>query len=177
MLLLDLIDNHGNTRSLWGYGVPRVMGSGVPSLLPIRKLFPHIPAAAFEALESKEVDVLIGLTMMEIQPAGGMGVDRVGGVTALRSQFGCGWCPPRTHPHPNWLLSAVTPPTLSTPIPPAGCISIIFKPIRTSTSLDSRDRNAASGMWGKSFLIGRRLCNFLWNSGKSMSSPLNLGGL
>merc|ERR1711888_226387 len=98
MLLLDLIDNHGNTRSLWGYGVPRVMGSGVPSLLPIRKLFPHIPAAAFEALESKEVDVLIGLNMMEIQPAGGMGVDKVGGVTALRSLFGCGWVLGGHHP-------------------------------------------------------------------------------
>ena len=45
--LLDLIDMYGSTRSLWGYGVPRVMGSGVPSLLPIRKLFPHIPEAAF----------------------------------------------------------------------------------------------------------------------------------
>ena len=60
--LLDLIDMYGNTRSLWGYGVPRVMGSAVPSL-PIRKLFPHIPDAAFTALESKEVDVLIGLNL------------------------------------------------------------------------------------------------------------------
>ena len=36
--------------------------------------------------------------MMEIQPAGGMGVDRVGGVTALRSQFGCGWVLGGHHP-------------------------------------------------------------------------------
>ena len=96
--LLDLIGLYGNSRSLWGYGVPRVMGSAVPSLLPIRKLFPHIPDAAFTALESKEVDVLIGLNMMEIQPAGGMGVDRVGGVTALRSLFGCGWVLGGHHP-------------------------------------------------------------------------------
>ena len=44
------------------------------------------------------MNVLIGLNMMEIQPAGGMGVDRVGGVTALRSQFGCGWVLGGHHP-------------------------------------------------------------------------------
>ena len=44
------------------------------------------------------MDVLIGLNMMEIQPAGGMGVDKVGGVTALRSLFGCGWVLGGHHP-------------------------------------------------------------------------------
>ena len=45
----------------------------------------------FQALATKEVDVLIGLEMNELQPAGGNGVDRVGGLSAHRSLFGCGW--------------------------------------------------------------------------------------
>ena len=96
--LLDLVDVHGNTRTLWGYGVPRIMSSGVPDLSPIRKLFPHIPQEAFAAMENKEVDVLIGLNMMELQPAGGLGMDRVGGLSALRSMFGCGWVVGGHHP-------------------------------------------------------------------------------
>ena len=74
------------------------MSSGVPDLSPIRKLFPHIPQEAFAALENKEVDVLIGLNMMELQPAGGLGMDRVGGLSALRSMFGCGWVVGGHHP-------------------------------------------------------------------------------
>ena len=89
--LLDMVDMYGNVHTIWGYGVPRIMSSAVPDLSSIRKLFPHIPAEAFEALASKEVDVLIGLNMNELQPAGGLGVDRVGGLSALRSLFGCGW--------------------------------------------------------------------------------------
>ena len=67
------------------------MESSRPSLLPIRKLFPHLPNAAFNSLASKQVDVLIGLNMSELAPVGGLGTDRVGGLTALRSAFGCGW--------------------------------------------------------------------------------------
>ena len=96
--LLDLVDMYGNVRTLWGYGVPRVMSSSVPDLSPIRKLFPHIPEEAFKALETREVDVLIGLNMMELQPAGGIGVDKVGGLSALRSIFGCGWVLGGHHP-------------------------------------------------------------------------------
>ena len=39
----------------------------------------------------RDVDILIGLNMNELQPAGGLGNDRVGGLTVLRSLFGCGW--------------------------------------------------------------------------------------
>ena len=46
--------------------------------------FPHVPAGAFNSLEAKEVDILIGLNMTEIMPSGGLGPDRVGGVKALR---------------------------------------------------------------------------------------------
>jgi hypothetical protein len=91
IFLLDMVDMYGNIHTVWGYGVPRIMTSSVPNLTALRKLFPHIPAEAFAALVTKEVDVLIGLNMNELQPAGGVGVDRVGGLTALRSLFGCGW--------------------------------------------------------------------------------------
>jgi hypothetical protein len=89
--LLDLVDIYGNIRTVWGYCIPTIMCSEVPDLSPIRKLFPHLPPAAFTALARKEVDVLIGLNMNELQPAGGTGIDRVGGLSALRSMFGCGW--------------------------------------------------------------------------------------
>ena len=91
IFLLDLVDIYGNVRTVWGYGIPRIMCSEVPDLSPIRNLFPHIPPAAFTALANKEVDVLIGLNMNELQPAGGTGIDKVGGLSALRSMFGCGW--------------------------------------------------------------------------------------
>ena len=89
--LLDLLDMYNNVRTVWGYGVSSIMFSSRPDLSVLRKLFPHIPAAAFEALAPGKVDVLIGLNMNELQPVGGLGVDRVGGITALRSLFGCGW--------------------------------------------------------------------------------------
>ena len=46
---------------------------------------------AFLPLPEKNVDILIGLNMNELQPAGGLGDDRVGGLSVLRSLFGCGW--------------------------------------------------------------------------------------
>ena len=89
--LLDLVDMHNNSRTVWGYGISCIMESSRPSLLPIRKLFPHLPNAAFNSLASKQVDVLIGLNMSELAPTGSLGTDRVGGLTTLRSAFGCGW--------------------------------------------------------------------------------------
>ena len=71
--------------------IPKIMMSEVPDLTPIRKLFPHLPSEAFKALQTKEVDVLIGLNMNELQPSGGTGIDKVGGLSALRSMFGTGW--------------------------------------------------------------------------------------
>ena len=89
--LLDMVDMYNNVRTVWGYGVSKIMLSSRPNLSKLQKIFPHIPASAFEALATNEVDVLIGLNMNELQPAGGVGVDRVGGLSALRSLFGCGW--------------------------------------------------------------------------------------
>ena len=89
--LLDMIDMYGNIHTIWGYGVPKIMSSSVPDLSYVRHLFPHIPDQAFSPLATQEVDVLIGLNMNELQPVGGLGNDRVGGLTALRSLFGTGW--------------------------------------------------------------------------------------
>ena len=50
-----------------------------------------MPAEAFKALRKKEVDILIGLNMNQLQPAGGMGSDKVGELSALWSLFGTGW--------------------------------------------------------------------------------------
>ena len=41
--------------------MPRIMTSSVPDLSALKKLFPHIPAAAFAALVTKDVDFLIFL--------------------------------------------------------------------------------------------------------------------
>ena len=83
LYLLDLKDNHGNSHTIWGYGVPKIMMSDVPDLSPLKQFFPHIPKAAFDPLPEKEVDILIGLNMMELHPYGGLGIDRVGGVPVL----------------------------------------------------------------------------------------------
>ena len=98
LYLVDLKDIYGNNHTVWGYGVPRIMSSDVPDLSAIRHHFPHIPDAAFLPLEEKEVDILIGLNMMELQPSGGLGVDKVGGMSALRSMFGTGWVLGGHHP-------------------------------------------------------------------------------
>ena len=91
LYLLDLVDKYGNVHGIWGYGTHKIMSSSVPDLTQIRNLFPHVPDEAFKPLPVKEVDVLIGLNVNELQPAGGIGSDRVGGLSALRSLFGCGW--------------------------------------------------------------------------------------
>ena len=89
--LLELIDLHGNHHKVWGYGIKRIMMSSVPDMSSLQSKFPHIPATAFSPLASQEVDILIGLNMSEIMPSGGQGIDKVGGVRALRSIFGNGW--------------------------------------------------------------------------------------
>ena len=99
LYLINLKDMYGNIHKVWGYGVPKIMTSDVPDLSVIRHLFPHIPEAAFNPLVTKEVDLLIGLNMMELQPSGGLGIDRVGGMSALRSIFGTGWVLGGHHPH------------------------------------------------------------------------------
>ena len=89
--LIDLIDMYGNVHTVWGYGVKSIMNSAVPDLSAVRKLFPHVPTEAFDGMPEQDVDILIGLNKNELQPAGGLGSDKVGGLSVLRSLFGCGW--------------------------------------------------------------------------------------
>ena len=77
--LVDLLDMYGNIRTVWGYGMSSILRSAVPDLACVRHLFPHVPSEAFLSLPERDVDILIGLNMNELQPAGGLGDDKVGG--------------------------------------------------------------------------------------------------
>ena len=89
---LDLQDMHGNQHSIWGYGIDEIIEPDEPvDLSPVRSLFPHVPDAAFSPLPKKRIDLLIGLNCNALHPSGGLGVDAVGNLKALRSVFGSGW--------------------------------------------------------------------------------------
>ena len=89
--LLELIDIHGSTHKIWGYGIEKIMTCCVPDMSSLKLKFPHVPSSAFEPLAEQEVDILIGLNMADIMPSGGLGKNKVGGVKALKSLFGTGW--------------------------------------------------------------------------------------
>ena len=63
----------------------------LPDLSALEAIFPHVPSAAFKAMEEKEVDILIGLNMSEIFLEGGTGVNKKAGIKVKRSIFGDGW--------------------------------------------------------------------------------------
>ena len=50
--------------------IDKIMVSSVPDLSGLQSKFSHVPAAALESLEAKEVDILIGLNMAEIMRSG-----------------------------------------------------------------------------------------------------------
>ena len=89
---LDLQDMYGKQHTIWGYGLDQIMEPDEPiNLEPIKHLFPHVPAQAFETLPKKRIDILIGLNYNKLHPEGGLGVDSVDNLKALRNRFGCGW--------------------------------------------------------------------------------------
>ena len=89
---LDLQDMYGKQYPIWGYGMDSIMDPDDPvDLAPVRSLFPHVPVQAFSPLPKKRIDILIGLNYNSLHPSGGIGVDAVGNLRALRSRFGCGW--------------------------------------------------------------------------------------
>ena len=89
--LLNLVDIYGKPHRVWGYSIDKIMVSTVPDLSSLQSKFPHVPGTTLKPLDTREVDILMGLNMSAIMPAGGLGVDRVGGMVALRSIFGTGW--------------------------------------------------------------------------------------
>ena len=89
---LDLVDMYGKRHSVWGYGIDKIIDPDDPvDLSPVRSLFPHVPDQAFTTMPKRRIDILIGLNFNYLLPSGGLGVDAVGNLKALRSRFGTGW--------------------------------------------------------------------------------------
>ena len=76
-------------HSIWGYGIDHIIDP--VDLSGIRKLFPHVPSDTFTPLQQKRIDILMGINFNGLHPSGGLGVDAVDDLKALRSRFGCGW--------------------------------------------------------------------------------------
>ena len=82
---LDLVDMHGEKHAIWGYGLDEIIDPDEPvDLDPIRSLFPHVPGQAFNPLPKKRIDLLIGLNFNYLHPSGGLGIDGMGNLKALR---------------------------------------------------------------------------------------------
>ena len=52
------------------------MKNGVPSMLQLKKYFPHVPNKALKGLIEKEADIFLGLNMNHLMPAGGKGKNK-----------------------------------------------------------------------------------------------------
>ena len=77
---INLVDRQGNKHLRTGYGVPDVMEvPGPVDCSKVRHLFKHVDEIAFKKLESKHVNILIGLNKASLHPFGGH-----------HSKFGCG---------------------------------------------------------------------------------------
>ena len=100
MYTFNLISNKGVIYKLWGYGIERISDS-IPAVdfNEARNLFPHVPNAAFDVLEEKPVDILIGLNFYGLHPEGGTGINKVGNLKALKSEFSHGWVIAGSHPN------------------------------------------------------------------------------
>ena len=59
---------------VWGYGIDVITDPVEPvDLSNIRFLFPHVPQDAFETLDRKPLDILVGLNFFGMHPKGGTG--------------------------------------------------------------------------------------------------------
>ena len=62
MYQLELFDNQGNARSVWGYGCNKIMSPYDPvDLRKVRHLFPNLPDSAFRYIPERRIDILLGL--------------------------------------------------------------------------------------------------------------------
>ena len=97
---VELRDRAGKGRKVWGYGLDTISDS-VATVDPsgVRHLFPHVPSEVFRPLNSRPVDILVGLNCFSLHPKGGEGRDQVGDLRALTSGFGAGWLVAGTHPN------------------------------------------------------------------------------
>ena len=59
---LNLIDNYGSLRRIWGYGCDKILTPyNSIDLRKVRHLFPNLPDSAFTYLPEKRIDILLGL--------------------------------------------------------------------------------------------------------------------
>ena len=111
---LDMVDMYGKKHSIWGYGIDKIIDPDDPvDLGPVRHLFPHVPDQAFAPMSKKRIDILIGLNFNYLLPSGGLGVDAVGNLKALRSMFGTGWVIGGCHDKLNTTSVKLTPQAAS----------------------------------------------------------------
>ena len=97
--VLDLLDRSGKVKTVWGYGVSSIMEYSRLNFIHLQYLFPHVPSDAFKELCLGEIDILIGLNYNELHPDCELAKrDKVGGLVALKSLFGCGWIIGGHHP-------------------------------------------------------------------------------
>ena len=88
---LKLVDRFGISHPIWAYGYSHIMSSEAPDMSPLKMKLPHVPKEAFTSMSSGDIDLLMGLNFNHLFPEGGANKDKVGGIKALRSLFGCGW--------------------------------------------------------------------------------------
>ena len=56
-------------------------------MMMLKRYFPHVPIEAFKGLVEKEVDILLGLNMNHLLPAGGKGKNKHQGIKVKTSIF------------------------------------------------------------------------------------------
>ena len=95
-----LVQNNGDVKNIWAYGIEKIMEDPDPiDMSPLKQLFPHLPDAAFSPHVRRPVDILIGNNFLGLHPSGGQGRDSVDNIRAYESKFGCGWVLAGTHPN------------------------------------------------------------------------------
>ena len=106
---LELFDNDGHARSVWGYGCDKIMSPYDPvDLRKVRHLFPNLPESAFRFVPERRIDILLGLNFFGLHPRGDP--QMVENLVAERSLFNpSGWCIGGSHP----LLNIKSTPQLT----------------------------------------------------------------
>ena len=91
---------NGEKVRVWGYGIDAITDPVEPTeMREVRSLFPHVPKEAFECLDKKPLDILVGMNFFGLHPGGGEGINKVDHLRALNSDFGHGWIIAGSHPN------------------------------------------------------------------------------
>ena len=99
MYEFELKRKDGSNVQVWGYGIEQITDPiGSADLSMIKSFFPHLPDQVFAKLDTKPLDILVGMNFFGLHPSGGEGKNRAGNLKALRSEFGSGWIIGGSHP-------------------------------------------------------------------------------